>query len=130
MTEYNLAISEVHYRKGSLLEYNSVMLAEGPWPSKAYFDAQKRAREMDGGYYLNYGVSRPAVVSRGGADSQVDFSSTSSGVTSPRVASPAMQGNVDPVWDGLQIPDTSSPVMLETLPPIQSGDAIYGTLGL
>ena len=49
LIDYNLAIRTVHYRKGSLLEYNNVYLAEGPWPGKAYFDARKRARERDAG---------------------------------------------------------------------------------
>ena len=65
LSEYNLAIAEVHLRKGSLLEYNGIALAEGPWPGKAYFDAHRRARQRDGSYYLDYGYTRPAVISRG-----------------------------------------------------------------
>ncbi len=41
--DYNRNIAQVHLRKGSLLEYNDVYLAEGPWPAKAYFDAHRRA---------------------------------------------------------------------------------------
>lgn len=63
--DYNLAIRDVHLRKGSLLEYNGVYLNEGPWPAKAYFDARKRARERDAGTFVNYGFTRPNVVSRG-----------------------------------------------------------------
>jgi hypothetical protein len=65
LTDYNKAITQVHFRKGSLLEYNGVCLAEGPWPAKAYFDARRRARARDAGEYLNYGWSRPAVFSEG-----------------------------------------------------------------
>jgi hypothetical protein len=65
LVDYNKAISQVHYRKGSLLEYNGVQLSEGPWPGKAYFDAHGRARARDAGYYLDYGFTRPKVVSRG-----------------------------------------------------------------
>jgi hypothetical protein len=65
LTDYNKAIMEVHYRKGSLLEYNGVYLAEGPWPAKAYFDAKRRAKARDAGMYLDYGFSRPAVFSDG-----------------------------------------------------------------
>ena len=65
VVEYNLAIIEVHFRKGSLLEYNGVFLAEGPWPGKAYFDARRRARARDAGIYLDYGFTRPQVISRG-----------------------------------------------------------------
>lgn len=63
--DYNLAIVNLNFRKGSLLEYNGVTLAEGPWNTKAYFDAYRRARERDSGTYINYGMTLPEVVSRG-----------------------------------------------------------------
>lgn len=65
LVDYNRAIMRVHYRKGSLLEYNGVYLAEGPWPSKAQFDALRRARQRDASTYLDYGFTRPNVISRG-----------------------------------------------------------------
>lgn len=65
LVDYNLAITDVHYRKGSLLDYNGVYLAEGPWPGKAYFDALRLARKRDASLYLDYGFTRPGVISRG-----------------------------------------------------------------
>ena len=65
LTEYNIAIALVHFRKGSLLEYNNVHLAEGPWPKKAYFDAERQARKRDASVYMDYGITRPGVFSRG-----------------------------------------------------------------
>jgi outer membrane protein TolC len=65
LVDYNRSISQLHYRKGSLLEYNGVFLAEGPWPGKAYFDAHRRARQRDASIYLDYRHSRPGVFSRG-----------------------------------------------------------------
>jgi outer membrane protein TolC len=65
IVDYNRSISQLHFRKGSLLEYNGVFLAEGPWPGKAYFDAHRRARQRDASLYLDYGHSRPGVFSRG-----------------------------------------------------------------
>lgn len=65
LVDYNEAIAELHLRKGSLLEYNGVFLAEGPWPGKAYFDAKRLARQRDASMYLDYGFTRPGVVSRG-----------------------------------------------------------------
>jgi hypothetical protein len=65
LVDYNRSISQLHYRKGSLLEYNGVFLAEGPWPGKAYFDAHRRARQRDASIYLDYSHSRPGVFSRG-----------------------------------------------------------------
>lgn len=65
LLEYNLAIAEVHLRKGSLLEHDGIALSEGPWTAKAYQDSLERARQRDGSYYLDYGFSRPGVISRG-----------------------------------------------------------------
>ncbi len=65
LVDYNKAIAQVHYRKGSLLEYNGVYLAEGPWPGKAYFDARRRARAREASTYLDYGFTQPRVISRG-----------------------------------------------------------------
>ena len=62
---YNIAIMNVNYKKGSLLEYNGITLAEGPWPTKAYFDANTRAQERDAGHYVNYKITEPRVISRG-----------------------------------------------------------------
>jgi len=63
--DYNLAIMTLHYRKGSLLEYNNVCLTEGPWPGKAYYDAKRRAKARDLGHRFNYGFTIPKIVSRG-----------------------------------------------------------------
>ena len=65
LVDYVRGIIQVHYRKGSLLEYNNVYLAEGPWPAKAQFDAYRLARQRDASIFLNYGFSRPKVISRG-----------------------------------------------------------------
>ncbi len=65
LKDYNLAVMNIHYRKGSLLEYNGVYLTEGPWVDKAKFDALRRARARDASYYLDYGFTRPGVISRG-----------------------------------------------------------------
>ena len=71
LVEYNLAVMQVHLRKGSLLEYDGIVLSEGPWPCKAYFDAHTRARRRDASYYLNYGFTRPGVISRGPVEDNV-----------------------------------------------------------
>ncbi len=65
VVNYNNAIKFVHFRKGSLLDYNNVVLAEGPWPNKAYYDAHQRARRRDASYIMDYGFTRPRVASKG-----------------------------------------------------------------
>lgn len=64
---YNLAIKQVHFQKGSLLDFNQVYLAEGPWPAKAYRDAAAKARHRAASRYLNYGSTRPREFSLGPA---------------------------------------------------------------
>jgi len=65
LVDYTKSIAQVHFRKGSLLEYNGVYLAEGPWPGKAYFDARRRSRARAASTPLDYGFTQPRVVSRG-----------------------------------------------------------------
>lgn len=67
LINYNKAISEVHFRKGTLLDYDNVLLAEGPWPSKAYWDAEAQSRRRNAGTQMNYGWTRPNVISQGDA---------------------------------------------------------------
>ncbi len=61
LVEYNKSISQVHYLKGTLLDYNAITLKEGPWNQKAYWDALERARERDASYFIEYGWTRPNV---------------------------------------------------------------------
>jgi len=65
LVEYNLAVKGVHFEKGSLLDYDGVYLAEGPWPGKAYSDAERRASRRIPLRRLDYSYQRPAAVARG-----------------------------------------------------------------
>ncbi len=65
LADYNRAIMRAHFRKGSLLEYNGVYLSEGPWANKAQFDALRRARQRNAQHRIDYGLTAPAVISRG-----------------------------------------------------------------
>ena len=42
LIEYQLAVKNVQLEKGTLLDYNQIGLNEGPWPDKAYADADDR----------------------------------------------------------------------------------------
>ncbi len=65
MCEYNKVIALIHRRKGTILPYSGVSFSEGPWPGKAYMDAQEHARRRGASQEINYGWSRPGVISRG-----------------------------------------------------------------
>ena len=67
LIEYSLAVRSVHTMKGSLLEYNQVYLSEGPWPGKAYFDAEVRNHTRHNPPHLLQKIlSVPFPASRGG----------------------------------------------------------------
>jgi hypothetical protein len=66
LAEYALAVKNVHYVKGTLLDYDGVYLAEGPWPAEAYRDAADIASLRRGrAWPLNYASSRAPVVGWG-----------------------------------------------------------------
>jgi hypothetical protein len=64
LAEHSVATKNVHFEKGSLLDYNEIYLAEGPWPAEAYRDAEKRNRLRVGPVLDNYLLEGP-LVSRG-----------------------------------------------------------------
>ncbi len=43
LANYNQALANLQFRKGTILAYNNVSLREGPWAPAAYEDAQRRA---------------------------------------------------------------------------------------
>ncbi len=110
LVDYNRAVMRMHFRKGSLLEYNGVYLAEGPWPGKAYFDAMRRARQRDAALYLDYGFTRPDVMSRG-PNPQTGGTSTGA----------AYQG---PVGGGQQARPNQGNQQPETLPEVPADELI------
>ena len=65
LVDYNRAIIQIQFHKGSLLEDNSVFLAEGPWPGKAYFDATRDARQLDASIFLSDLPSEPPAITSG-----------------------------------------------------------------
>ena len=71
VAEYNKVIALIHRRKGTTLPHSGVAFAEGAWPGKAYSDAHEYARRRGASPALDYGWSRPNVISRG-PDSPTD----------------------------------------------------------
>ncbi len=60
--EYAVGIKNVHFEKGTLLDYLGVACSEGPWPDEAYNDATRK--EASRGFFWRP-RSRPPVVSTG-----------------------------------------------------------------
>jgi outer membrane protein TolC len=65
LAEYAIATKNVHYVKGTLLDYDGVYLAEGPWPGAAYEDAVDLESLRGKPRKLNYASSRAPVVGWG-----------------------------------------------------------------
>jgi outer membrane protein TolC len=64
-TQYAVAAKNVHFVKGTLLEFDGVYLAEGPWPGKAYRDAADRQASRSREVPLNYASAQAPAVSQG-----------------------------------------------------------------
>lgn len=117
LCEYNKAIAQMHFFRGTLLDFNSIHLAEGPWPDKAYDDAIEKARARDASYYLDYGSTRPNVVSRGPAAT----GSGGAGVSDEPTMSPLPIGSgvEQPYYEGATIPTQIDPSYLEGVEELQ-----------
>ncbi len=70
MAEYAVAIKNIHFTKGSLLDYDGVFLSEGGWPRQAYSDAQRRENLRGKPLPLNYSSAKALRVSHGPYDQQ------------------------------------------------------------
>ncbi len=77
LAEYNKSLALAHRRMGTVLSYNNISMAEGPWAAKAYQDAAEYARRRGASKVFDYGWTRPGVVSRGaGTLAPIDTSET------------------------------------------------------
>lgn len=63
LVDYNLAIADIHYSRGTFLDYLGVELAEGGWTRASYNSARKEARRFQRRKMNCYTV--PCPVSRG-----------------------------------------------------------------
>jgi outer membrane protein TolC len=124
--QYALAIRNVHYQKGSLLDYCDVGLAEGAWPEKAYRDAARRAEHRGHEKSIDFAFAQPPVVSAG-SEAQILSRPAPSGP--PLVPQPQMQP-VPPANVPEQVPSPSPAPMPGTLllPPRPADPAMTGAM--
>jgi len=81
LANYNLAIRDLHREKGSLLAYNQVQLAEGPWAAGASTDAYEKGLFLAPRLHPE-AVEMPAPVTRFGFDPSA-VQSTDAGAVRP-----------------------------------------------
>ena len=93
LAEYAVATKNVHFTKGTLLEFAGVFLAEGPWPSKAHADACRRESRRCHPRQLNYISARAPIVSLGTYDQTPGCKLPAAG---PEVINPGFETPVQP----------------------------------
>ncbi|MGQ0637006.1 MAG: TolC family protein [Planctomycetaceae bacterium] len=104
--EYNKAITDLHYRKGTLLDVNNVHLQEGAWTPDAYKDALRRAWARTFAFDaldIDPLTTQPETVERAGYGT-VQFIGPSSVPPEP-VAPPGLRSKTD----SLPAPDQAPP---------------------
>ena len=72
LAEYAIAVKNVHYAKGTLLDYDGVYLSEGGWPMAAYQDAAARQSSRGRRMPMNYASSQAPRVALGPYEQQLD----------------------------------------------------------
>ena len=116
LAEYAIAVKNVHFSKGTLLEYDGVYLSEGQWPDKAYQDASALERRRGRPRPLNYASRQAPVVSHGAYDQHPSDSGYTTLVPS-EVETTVEPAEVEPMMGE---PMMAEPLEAEPLP----GDAI------
>lgn len=129
LCEYNKVISLIHRRKGTSLAYCGVAFDEGPWSGKAYCDATEYARKRSASRQVNYGWTRPEVISRGPGDSCATNNCPSGDCGGEVLLDPGYDSGYsipEPVYEGEMLEDFGpenridpSPEPLEELPNVQ-----------
>lgn len=125
LVEYAIALKNVHYAKGSLLEFDGVHLAEGSWPCKAYTDASKLRSLRGERNPLNYASQHAPVVSRGEYPQNQMPMTYAPGVTAHGIGAPEVNG---PGVGGPESAPQGMPqeVIREEFGPIPSAPASLG----
>lgn len=124
LAEYNKSLNYVDYLKGTMLANNNIILREGAWNKKAYWDALERARERSAGHELQYGVSRPGVVRTGPLRDAASASQI--------IGSGTMTHGETITPDGLMLNDPNDPLGLHLDPyrqPVEVNDQPLEALG-
>jgi len=72
LAEYAIAVKNLHFAKGTLLDYDGVYLSEGGWPVAAYQDAAIREGRRGQPRELNYASSQAPRIAYGPYEQRLD----------------------------------------------------------
>ncbi|QDU43823.1 outer membrane channel protein [Symmachiella dynata] len=90
--EYTKSITNIQFRKGTLLEYNNIHLAEGAWSPEAYEEALRRAWARSYAFESDLMHTEPApFVNDGRVMGPVEFTSEAVNMPGPANGSESME---------------------------------------
>ena len=119
LVDYNLAVSDLHYARGTYLDYMGVRLSEGPWTPDAYPSYRKEFRRFKP--RLNYCRMEPGPVSAGVYSQVAPVTSGLPEETLPM--QPQLPTEVMPVESG-EAADVSSAPIRSTIPAWNPSDVV------
>jgi outer membrane protein TolC len=127
LCEYTLAIRNVHYSKGSMLDYNEIYLTEDTWPVDAYSDAQRRNENKIPAEWLHNFIQRPAAVTQGPYAQNLENQPMYDESVPPAIPAPeAAQASEDPASEeSARVPETEAAPAVST-PPLPADSAASG----
>ncbi len=96
LIDYMLAIRNVHYEKGSLLDYNEIYLTEDVWPLQAYQDARERNRLKVPAEWMENIVTRPEPVTAGEYQQDIPGAAEGGSFAEPLAPTPSQPEPVQP----------------------------------
>ncbi len=127
IVDYNKSLTNLHFRKGTLLEDANIRLLEGGWDPDAYVDAYRRAQLRTGAINSSLKHTEPAAFARQTPPGGVTFAHplTDAGPpsepaleeTAPRNDSDKPAGPLDGPSDGPNLDGSDADVPRGTLPP-------------
>jgi hypothetical protein len=133
IVEYNKAITELNFRKGTLLQSNSVYLAEGEWNPGAYDDALRRAEATTHALDNSHVEAKPSEFVAGPAPTAWESSGNLERPFYPGVVEGTLRpqgwdtpGQVPQIWPQTPspqqpVPSTPAPGTPVPMPPGDSG---------
>lgn len=126
LVDYNLAIMNMHYSRGTLLDRHGITLAEGPWSPDAQQSAAKMSRRFAPAL-MDYGMVRPGPVSRGAFPQRLPSVQTVEGAIPQDVSTQGVPAlNNSPLNDPAPAPPEDAAPAIERatpLPPMESTES-------
>ncbi|MEI7701406.1 MAG: TolC family protein, partial [Planctomycetia bacterium] len=119
IVEYNKAVTELNFRKGGLLQANSVYLAEGEWNPEAYRQATERGDAMTHALENRHVEAVPEPISAGPAPSAWESLETPDRPFIPGAVNSDATGKSNPPVQQVPVPDPQpAPPVPMPVPPV------------